>query len=174
VAEITIRISDKILKLCVAIAATLCLVGVAFILWNAGLFTPAYRIQMYAPESGGLAPGSQVRLNGMPAGTVVAVNPAAAPATPARMVQIILQIPKRYQGYVRSDSTASINSAGPLGPRVVNIHGTSGGSQIEPGGEINFEPTHEPTAKDFVDALSKRNGCSDGEKHESSDSASAH
>lgn len=85
-AEVTIRISDKILKIIAVIAAALIVSGVGLFIWNAALFTPVYRIQMYVPESGGLAPGAQVRLNGMPVGKVEAVNPAAAPATPTQMV----------------------------------------------------------------------------------------
>jgi ABC-type transporter Mla subunit MlaD len=113
--EVTIHISDKILKIIAVIAAAWFVAGVALFIWKAGLFTPVYSIQVYVPESGGLARGAQVRLNGMPVGTVEAVNPAAAPASPTRMVQVTLRVQKRYQDYIRSTSTASINSLGSSG-----------------------------------------------------------
>jgi len=175
-AEITIRISDKILKTVAAIVLILSLAGLGLSVWRSELLVPVYRLQMYVPESGGLAEGAEVRLNGMPVGKVDSINPAGA-QTPTRKVQVVLRVPRRYQDYIRSTSTASINSLGILGNHFVNIQGANGGNPIQPGGEITFEPTHEPTAKDLIDALGglgKRNGCSDSENHESKDSSSTH
>jgi ABC-type transporter Mla subunit MlaD len=166
-AEITIRIPDKILKMVAVIAAVLIVASVGSAIWESDLLIPVYRLQLYVPESGGLAAGAQVRLNGMPIGTVDAVNPAPAPASPSRMVQLTLRVQKRYQDYIRSGSAASIGAVGLLGNHFVDIHRSSDGNPIQPGGEVTFEPTHEPTPKEFIDALGafgKRNGCSDAEK----------
>jgi phospholipid/cholesterol/gamma-HCH transport system substrate-binding protein len=176
-AEITIRISDKTLKTVAAIVLVLSLAGLGLYVWRSELLVPVYRMQMYVPESGGLSVGAQVRLNGMPIGKVDSINPVGAQATPIRKVQIVLRVPRRYQDYIRSDSTASIHSLGILGNHFVDIRGALGGDPIQPGGEIAFEPTHEPTAKDILDALGglgKRNGCSDSEKHEPKDSLPTH
>jgi len=176
-AEITIRIPDKILKMLAIIAAVLMLTSVGSAIWKSDLLVPEYRLQMYVPESGGLAVGSQVRLNGMPIGTVDAVNPASAPAIPPRMVQVTLRVQRRYQDYIRSGSTASIGSVGLLGNHFVDIQRSSDGNPIQPGGEVTFKPTHEPTPKEFIDALGalgKRNGCSDAEKHEGKETPSTH
>jgi phospholipid/cholesterol/gamma-HCH transport system substrate-binding protein len=175
-AEITVRISDKMQKTVAAIVLVLSLAALGLSVWSSELLVPMYRLQMYAPESGGLAVGAEVRLNGMPVGKVGSISPAAV-QTPNRKVQVVLRIQERYQDYIRSDSTASINSLGILGNHFVNIHGANGGNPLQPGGEITFEPTHEPTAKDLIDALGglgKRNGCSDGEKREVKDSSSKH
>lgn len=169
-AEITIRISDKTLKTVAAIALVLILAGLGLSVWGSELLIPVYRLQMYVPESGGLAVGAQVRLNGMPVGKVDSINHAVVQATPSRKVQVVLRVLRRYQDYIRSGSTASIHPEGILGNHIVDIRGAIGGNPIQPGGEITFEPTHEPTAKDVIDALgglAKRNGCSDSEKQES-------
>jgi phospholipid/cholesterol/gamma-HCH transport system substrate-binding protein len=176
-AEITIRISDKALKAVAVIVLLLCLAGLGLSVWRSELLVPVYRLQIYVPESGGLAVGGQVRLNGMPVGKVDSINPAEAPASPTRRVQVILRVQRRYQNYIRSDSTASIDSVGLLGNHFVNIRGALGGSPIQPGGEIAFEATHEPTAKEWVDALGalgKRSGCADKDIHESRDSPPTH
>jgi phospholipid/cholesterol/gamma-HCH transport system substrate-binding protein len=139
-AEITIRISDKTLKTVAAIALVLILAGLGLSVWISDLLVPAYRLQMYVPESGGLAVGAQIRLNGMPVGKVDSINPAVVQATPSRKVQVVLRVPRRYQDYIRSDSTASIHPVGILGNHFVDIRGAAGGNRIPPGGEITFEP----------------------------------
>jgi ABC-type transporter Mla subunit MlaD len=176
-AEITIRISDKILKMLAVIAAVLMLTSVGSAIWKSDLLAPVYRLQIHVPESGGLTAGSQVRLNGMPIGTVDSVNPAAAPTTSLQMVQVTLRVQKRYQEYIRSGSTASIGSLGLLGNHFVDIHRSTIGIPIQAGGEVTFEPTHEPTPKEFIDALGalgKRSNCSDAEKHEAKETPPTH
>jgi ABC-type transporter Mla subunit MlaD len=168
-AEITIRISDKILKGVGVIVLVFGSAALGLHIWNSDLLVAAYHLNMYVPELEGLTRGEQVRLNGMPVGKVVSIKPVPAQAGSTRRVQIVLRVPKRYQDYIRTDSTASINAQGLLGKHFVDIQGANGGTPIQPGGEIVFQPTPEVTPKDFIDALGnigKRNGCSDSEKHE--------
>lgn len=173
-AEITIRISDKVLKTAGVVVIGLCLAYVGLQIWSSGILRPTYRLRMYVPESEGLAAGAPVRLNGMQVGTVDAIKLAEPSGTPTRNVYVVLRVQRRYQNNIRSDSTASLLSDGLLGGRFVNIHGGFRGSSIPPGGEIATVPTEEISMKDFIGALTKRNGCPEVEKHEVKDSPPTH
>jgi len=64
-AEITIRISDKALKIAGITLGSLCLAWVVFHLWSSGSFLPKYRLRVYVPEAAGLAVGAPVVLDGI-------------------------------------------------------------------------------------------------------------
>jgi ABC-type transporter Mla subunit MlaD len=64
-AEVTIRISDKVFKIVGVIVVGLCLARLGLYIWSSGILLPVYSLQMYLPESDGLAAGAPVRLDGI-------------------------------------------------------------------------------------------------------------
>jgi phospholipid/cholesterol/gamma-HCH transport system substrate-binding protein len=165
-AEITIRISDKALKIAGIVLGGICLAWVVLYLWSSGFFVPKYRLRMYISEAAELAVGARVRLDGIDVGSVEGINLAGAPATPERRIELVLRIEKRHQDKIRTDSTATLITEGLLGNRYVNILRGFSGSPIPPGGEIAATQTQHVTLKDFIDSLTKRVECLTTKKRE--------
>ncbi len=172
-AEITIRISDKALKIAGVVLGGICLAWVVLYLWSSGFFLPKYRLRMYVSEAASLAVGAPVRLDGIEVGNVDAINLGGASA-PERRIELVLRIEKRYQDKIRTDSTATLITEGLLGTRYVSIHRGFSGSPIPPGGEIAAAQTRELTLKDFIDSLDKIGECLAEEKHRAKDKIRSH
>jgi phospholipid/cholesterol/gamma-HCH transport system substrate-binding protein len=163
-AEITIRISDKILKIAGILLAAALLTWVWPYLWASGIFVPKYRLFVYVPEVSGLAVDAPVTLDGIQVGSVAAIKLAEGPASPERRIQLTLRIDRRYEDAIRSDSIATVISEGLLGRRYVAIVRGFRGSVISANGEIPTAPTREVTFKDFTDSLGKVVDCLKAEK----------
>ena len=166
-AEITIRISDKALKIALAMLGAIFLIWGFTHLWSLGMFRPKYRIQMFVPEAEGVRVGASVRLEGMPVGSVSSVGLANNPADPTRRIEVVLRIEKRFQNMIRDDSTASLITGGPLGDRYISVQRGINGPTINSGGEIRFVPVKEATFTDFVGAIKKIADCQNEEKKSS-------
>ncbi len=82
--------------------------------WN---WQPTFRIQAAFSRIGGLMAGDSVRLQGMNAGVVEAIEP---PVTPGGNVIVTLRIDEHLRDYIRSDAVANI-VANAVGPKVVEI-----------------------------------------------------
>lgn len=173
-AEITIRISDKTLKIAAIGLGILCLAWVVLHFWSSGFFFPKYRLRMYVSEAAGLAVGAAVRLDGMRVGAVDAINLAGVQAAPDQRIEVILRIEKRYRDQIRTDSTATLLSEGLLGARYVSIQRGFKGSPIPASGEIAAVQTRELSMKDFIDLLAKWNNCPAEEKHRVKDKLPMH
>jgi len=163
-AEITIRISDKMLRIVGIFLAAGLLVWVFSYLWASGTFTPKYQLLVYVPEVSGLGVGAKVKLDGLPVGSVVALKLAEGSANPERRIQLILRISKRYRDAIRSDSVATVTSEGLLGNRYVGIHRGFKGTVINANGEIPAVPTRELTFKELSNSLGKMVDCLQVEK----------
>ncbi len=163
-AEITIRISDKTLRIVAIFLAAGVLVWVSSYLWASGTFTPKYQLLVYVPEVSGLGVGAEVKLDGLAVGSVVAIKLAEGLANPERRIQLILRISKRYQDAIRSDSVATVTSEGLLGNRYVAIHRGFKGTVIDADGEVPAVPTRELTFKQFSSSLGKMVDCLQVEK----------
>ena len=163
-AEITIRISDRVLKIAGILLAAVLLAWVWPYLWASGIFVPKYRLFVYVPEASGLGVGAPVRLDGVPVGSIAAIKPAELSASPERRIQLTLRIDRSYQDAIRSDSLATVISEGLLGSRYVAIVRGFRGSVISANGEIPSAPTLEVTFKDFTDSLGKVLDCLQAEK----------
>jgi ABC-type transporter Mla subunit MlaD len=61
-AEFTIRISYRLLKVGVALVAGICTVLVVTYLWSSGFFRPKYRLKLYVEEATSLPIGASVRV----------------------------------------------------------------------------------------------------------------
>jgi phospholipid/cholesterol/gamma-HCH transport system substrate-binding protein len=165
-AEITIRISDKALKVVGVTLGGSCLVWVVFYICSSGFFVPKYHLRMYVPESEGLAVGAPTRLDGMQVGAVDSIKLVEASATPERRIELTLRVEKPYQDEIRADSTASLTTEGLLGQRYVSIRRGFNGTPIPPGGEIAAAQAQEATIRNLIDSLAKTIQTSGSEKHE--------
>lgn len=90
------------------------------------------------PQVAGLEPGAKVRLQGIDAGVVEAIEP---PAAPGRPVGLRLKLDARLRPLVRADAVARIATQGVVGAKVVEI--TPGLPDAEPladGGTLRTEP----------------------------------
>ena len=166
-ADITIRISDKALKVALVLLGAVILLWGFSQLWSSGVFRPKYQIQMFIPESAGVQVGASVRLDGLPVGSVTAVRLAGNSADSNRRVELVLRIEKRFKDLIRDDSTAALLSDGLLGGRYVSIQRGFSGQPIQSGGEIRVVPVKEMTVTDFIGALGKMANCHNEEKNSS-------
>ncbi|SRR5216684_710259 len=164
-AEITIRISDKVLKVAGAILGALFLVWGFSHLWSSGVFRPKYQIQIFVPEAEGVRVGAPVRLDGMPIGSVSRVELASNSTDSARRIEIVLRVEKRFQNMIHEDSNASLLREGLLGERYVDIHRGFVGLPMNAGGEIRVVPVKEVTLTDFINVIGKKAGCQKGENN---------
>ena len=154
-AEITIRISDKALKIALALLAAVILLWGFSALWSSGVFRPKYQIHIFIPDSQGVQVGASVRLDGMPVGSVSAVGLAGKSADANRRIEVSLRIEKRFKDLIRDDSTAALLSDGLLGDRYVSIHRGFSGPPIQSGGELRVVPVQEMTLTDLWELLGK-------------------
>jgi phospholipid/cholesterol/gamma-HCH transport system substrate-binding protein len=90
---------------------------------------------------GGVAPGDRVRLQGIDAGVVEAVEPPSAPGRPVRLV---LRVNDKLRPLVRADAVVRIVSEGVVGAKVVEIRpGKPDAAPLPPTGVVASEPTVE-------------------------------
>ena len=85
----------------------------------------------------GLIPGADVRVAGVNAGAVRSVEVVTAPGSPA-VVEVMLEINRKYQNKIRHDSSASIRTLGPLGDKYVEISlGSIQAGELPPDSQIS-------------------------------------
>ncbi len=168
-AEITIRLSDRVLKAGIVLIAGICAACAFYFLWSSHFFIPKYRLRTYVAEADGLLPGAPVRVDGIDVGTVESKNLAGKSATPQRRVELILRIEKPDQEMIRSDSTASLTSDGILGKRYVNIERGFKGRSLNDGDEIAPTTTIAKSVEGFFGSLSKITDCMRQESNSTGD-----
>ena len=142
---ITIRISDKTLKVALIVLCAILLALGASFLSATGVFQPKYQIVMFVPDAEGLHAGAPVKLDGVPIGNVRIVEFADKSAGSNRSIELVLRIDKRFQNVIRDDSSASLVRGGPHGDRYVSVQRGFSGPSINPGGEIRVLPVKEVT-----------------------------
>ena len=158
-AEITIRISDRVLKAGVSLFGAICVAGLLYFLWASGFFLPKYRLRTYMTEVDGVQTGAPVRIDGIDVGTVESKNLAGKSASPQRRVELILRIRKRDQEMIRSDSSASLASDGLLGKPYVKIERGFKGASLNDGDEIAPTPTIVKSISGFFGSIAKMADC---------------
>jgi phospholipid/cholesterol/gamma-HCH transport system substrate-binding protein len=158
-AEITIRISDRLLKVGVVFFAAICTIWALTYLWSSGLFRPKYRLKLYVEEATSLPIGAPVRVDGLDVGAVQARNLAGKSATPERRIELVLRVEKRDQEMIRSDSSATLATDGLLGKRFVKIERGFTGTPLNDGDEIAVARTMPKTVEGFLNSISKMAGC---------------
>jgi len=73
-AEVTIRISDKALRIAGVLLGGAFLVCIFYYLWSSRLFIPKYQLSVYVPDASGLTVHAPVRLDGIQVGSVSAIK----------------------------------------------------------------------------------------------------
>jgi phospholipid/cholesterol/gamma-HCH transport system substrate-binding protein len=139
-AEITIRVSDKVLRIAGILLGATILFLIFFYLLSSGFFVPKYQLNVYFPEASDVTLHSPVILDGVQIGSVNAIKLAEESAGPQRRIELVLRVEKHYQDAIRSDSTATLLTEGLLGGRFVEVERGYTGSVISPGGEIPAVP----------------------------------
>jgi phospholipid/cholesterol/gamma-HCH transport system substrate-binding protein len=102
-----------------------------FYVTGGGSFAPKYRLVTYMPEVEGLQTGAPVSLNGVDVGNVETIRLTAHPQDRVHNVEIVMRILKRFQGDIRTDSTASLVTTGLLGDRYVSLKRGIGGKPLQ-------------------------------------------
>lgn len=111
-------------------------VGIFFISGQAGFLSRRYTLKTYFSEASGLRQGAQVRLAGIPVGIVQSIRISPYPEA-NRAVEVVMRVPREYQGQIRADSEAKLATAGLLGDAFVDItRGTPDKPVVPSGGEI--------------------------------------
>jgi phospholipid/cholesterol/gamma-HCH transport system substrate-binding protein len=96
-----------------------------------------FRVRAEFAGVGGLNVGDKVRVQGMDAGTVAAIEPPEAPGGP---VVVVMRIDERLRPLVRVDAVASIGTQGVVGAKVVEIKpGRPDAPTLSDGGSIAAE-----------------------------------
>ncbi len=110
------------LRVGVLVLASLILfaVGIFFISGQIGFLTKRYTLKTYFSSAGGVREGSEVRLAGIPVGNVSHIR-ISHYTDPDRAVEIDMKISRHYQDQIRSDSVATLETAGLLGEAYVDI-----------------------------------------------------
>lgn len=124
-------------------------VGIFYITGAGGFWVPRYRLKAFLSEAAGLRTGAPVRLAGVEIGWVEKVGISPYAADPARTVEVVMRVDRRYQNEIRTDSHASLQTEGLLGERVVEIKRGSTGTMIPPNGTV--PGVEEPGIKRIVE-----------------------
>jgi len=139
---------------------TVLAIGIFLITGQTGFFTKTMTVRTLAPDAAGLKNGAPVRLTGVDVGTVRSVRVSGLPET-YRAVEIAMQINKKYQSDLRTDSEAFLAAEGLLGERYINISkGTAKAPPISEGATIQFHATAEFSelvggSRDLIDNLNE-------------------
>jgi len=97
-------------------------------------------------------------------GSVSMIKLDATSDNPERKVELILNVYKRYQDAIRSDSVATTSPDGILGARYVSIRGGFKGAAVPPDGEIPFVAAKEISFTDMLKSAVKLGNCLRDEK----------
>jgi phospholipid/cholesterol/gamma-HCH transport system substrate-binding protein len=156
--------SELRVGLFVLAAAALVVVVIFYVTGGAGVFGAKYRLHTYLPEVDGLVVGAPVRVDGVEVGNVeniaMAVPKPGEQLKPNQSIQVDMRIDKKYQDYIRSDSSAGLITEGLLGNRYVDIDRGFTGKVLQNGDQI--QGREEKAIKEVVersaDLLQNLNG----------------
>lgn len=112
------------------------LIGLAVVVWFAvqagtrvGVGGPTYEVKARFSNIGGLKPGSQVLIAGVPVGRVEKID-----IDPQYAAIVLLNISKRV--HLPSDTIASIKTNGLIGDKYISLAPGADGKDVPPGGMI--------------------------------------
>jgi phospholipid/cholesterol/gamma-HCH transport system substrate-binding protein len=142
---------EKKIGLFVIVAVVGLLVAVLFIAIERDLFTQMFRLRFTVEKGTGFAKGMSVKLSGFRIGKISAIS-----LNEKAMVDIDLQIDKKYQKWIRNDSTARLVKEGLVGDSIVEVSvGSQGKPMLKDGDHITFAKTKglEEVANDIADQV---------------------
>jgi len=120
----------------VAVSLIVLAVGIFFISGQVGIFTRKMTLRCYFPSAGGVKEGSEVDVAGIPAGNVSRLRISHDP-NPARAVEVMMKVSRRFAGDIRADSVAVATTQGLLGDSFVDIsRGSPDQPRVPDGGEV--------------------------------------
>jgi phospholipid/cholesterol/gamma-HCH transport system substrate-binding protein len=120
-----------------AIVALVILGSLIFLLTSGGsVFRGTATLYTYMSDSGAMAQGSPVRLNGIVIGNVKSVG-LSGDKTPGRAIRIELEIYEDMLKSIPSDSQAFISAENLLGTKFINITMGKATDTIKAGGEVS-------------------------------------
>src|SRR5260370_22939139 len=119
----------------VLVAITIFAISIFFISGQIGFFGRKYTLKTYFSDAGGLREGNQVDLAGISAGNVERLRPSTY-SEAGRAVQVVMRISKEFQGRIRADSEATLETSGLLGEKHVNISRGSAGQPLLKDGDV--------------------------------------
>jgi len=102
------------------------------------LFSSTYRLRAKFDNVAGLAAGADVQVGGVHSGTVHSIE---LPHKPGDQVTVVIDLDRSTREIIRSDSVASIETAGVLGNQYLAISfGSKGQAEVKDGDLIQSEP----------------------------------
>jgi phospholipid/cholesterol/gamma-HCH transport system substrate-binding protein len=102
------------------------------------LFSSTYRLETSFKNVSGLNEGAEVRVGGIPKGTVQKIR---LPAQPLSDMTVVMALDSSTRKVIRQDSIAAIQTEGLLGSRYVEISfGTENAPEVNDGSMINSVP----------------------------------
>lgn len=137
------------LKVGIFVLVGLVIVAVAILeVTGVGFFGPKYDLRTYSAEAEDVQVGAPVTLDGVNVGNVQNIQLTPHPQDREHAVTLQLQISKKFQPDIRTDSRASLITSGLLGDRYVNISRGLSGAPIPDNGTI--EAAEVPDIKEVV------------------------
>ena len=136
-----LRVGITVVVAAIALAVLIILMGS-----STGLFTKKVHLYTYFNNAQGIRDGAAVRLEGVDIGNVTKVEVVPGAALP---VKVEMKVTTKYQGGVRTDSVASLETAGVLGDTFVDID--SSNKHGEPAANYSTLPSQDkPGIQDVV------------------------
>lgn len=142
---------EKKIGLFAAIAILGALAIVLFIGADKDLLTPKYRLKFTTEKGTGFAKGMPVKLSGFRIGRIKNIN-----LNEQAMVDIDMEIDKKYQKWIKSDSTAKLVKEGLVGDSIVEVSvGSAKAKVLKNGDTIAFEKSKglEEVANDIAEKV---------------------
>ncbi len=137
------RAQAAALGLTVLLAAGLAAGGLAAVAARQGVGGGSVELTVGVPDAGDLGPGTPVRIRGVEAGQVVAVEYPEHDG-PGAAVAVRLRVPARFAPRLYADAAASVQPTGLLGGRVVAITPGTPAAGPLPDGRLRFVPAADP------------------------------
>jgi phospholipid/cholesterol/gamma-HCH transport system substrate-binding protein len=146
------QVSWTDLRVGVFALAGLVLVAVTIFFVTGGTsFSAKYRLITYMPEINGVQSGAPVNLDGLAVGNVQSATFTPHPQDRAHNMTLVLEIYKKYQDQIRTDSSATLATQGLLGDRYVTVSRGITGTVLPDNGVL---PTQEASGMNEVIAES--------------------
>jgi len=143
----------------VVLCGALLVLGIVFFGGRSQLFADRYKLVAAFRNAAGLIPGSEVRLAGVPVGTVRTVR-IVTTQSGDRVVRVEMDVATGYREMITRDSVASIRTLGPLGDKYMEISlGSAGMPELLPGEYIRSEEPEDfyELAKNFRSVMLRAN-----------------
>jgi phospholipid/cholesterol/gamma-HCH transport system substrate-binding protein len=140
-------------KIGIFIAVALLGVVIAFVLYGVqkDFFTPIYTLRFTADRGTGFSKGMPVKLSGFRIGRVTSIS-----LNEQAMVDINIEVDKKYRTWIRSDSTVNLVKEGLVGDSIVDITiGTQDKPELKEGEAIEYIKTKglDEMAKEIVEKV---------------------